>query len=159
MKLVSCALSLVLLSACSYRGAPPPSDVSYTMQQGRTTTVTVHPPPPQVVVHRRAAPVEVGTATLTSASIGADGAAVGEEAEEAETSPADRHLGDTIRHALTTDKHMAGCGVEGVHLSAENHRVRLRGRVSTLADKVAIEQRVREVRGVEAVDNEIAVLR
>lgn len=72
--------------------------------------------------------------------------------------PADRQLGARCRHALVTDARMKDVPVDRVRLSAENYRVRLRGVVPTIADKVAVEQRVREVRDVEAVDNQIFVI-
>lgn len=150
-------LSLPLLgallgtAACGYRGQPADDEVSYTRHVNRSTIVTVHRPPER----HRDRPVPVGTTSLTSAEY------VSEKNAPVELSndPADRRLNDQIRRALTSDKNMRDVSLERVQVSAVNHRVALRGSVSTLADKVAVEQRVREVKGVEAVDNDIDVLR
>lgn len=105
-------------------------------------------------------PPPVGTTTLTEALIVEGSApATGVVDETSESNPpSDRRLGDRIQNALVSDDTMKDVGMHSVRLSARNHRVRLRGVGSSIADKVAIEQRVREVRDVEAVDNELAVL-
>jgi osmotically-inducible protein OsmY len=67
-------------------------------------------------------------------------------------------MSDHIRRVLVSDRTLDDVSLERVRVTAQGGRVTLGGIVPTLADKVAIEQRVREVKGVEAVVNEIEVL-
>ena len=64
----------------------------------------------------------------------------------------------SIRQAIAGDASLAGVGTEQVRVVAVSGHVTLSGYVPTLADKVAIEQRAREVKGVEGVTNDLQVL-
>lgn len=157
MKLALCGLAFVSLAACGYRDKPADDEVTYTSRTSRGTVVTIHRPAMEGRVRKVDGPAEpVGVTTLTSAELPSnEGAAF----DDAEASPKDKQFRDKIQRSLAADKGMRDVSLERVHILATDSRVRLRGTVPTMADKVAIEQRVREVKGVEAVDNDIYVLR
>lgn len=157
MKLVWFAAVGLLATACGYRDRPADDEVSYTSRTSRGTIVTIHRPAMEGRVRKVDPPSEpVGVTSLTSAEITPQSA---ESSFDAAATPKDRQFGDRIRHSLASDKNMRDVSLDRVHIVASENRVRLRGTVPTMADKVAIEQRVREVKGVEAVDNDIYVLR
>ncbi|HVH41676.1 MAG TPA: BON domain-containing protein [Labilithrix sp.] len=159
MKAHLLVLSAVVLStACGYRGQSPASEASYTTRTSKSTTVTVHPPPPEVVSQRSE---PVGRTEITSAELVVDRRAAPVTASarpDASGGHPDRTMSDHIRRVLVSDRTLDDVSLERVRVTAQGGRVTLGGIVPTLADKVAIEQRVREVKGVEAVVNEIEVL-
>ena len=73
--------------------------------------------------------------------------------------PPDRRMSERIQKVLAADETLHDVALDRVRVVTVDGHVTLSGLVPTLADKVAIEQRVREVKGVEAIDNEIEVLR
>lgn len=73
--------------------------------------------------------------------------------------PPDRRTSEQIERALASDPTLHDVALDRVRVVTSGGQVMLSGLVPTLADKVSIEQRVREVKGVEAVDNRIEVLR
>ena len=144
---------LLLTAACGYRGDQrSANDVSYTNQTNKTTTVTVHPPDSVV-----------GTTRTTSAALSTTAKPSGPMAAaaqpEASGSPPDRRTSEKIQKTLAADQSLRDVALDRVRVVTVDGQVKLSGLVPTLADKVAIEQRVREVKGVEAVDNQIEVLR
>jgi osmotically-inducible protein OsmY len=146
-----CVLPLVLLTAaCGYRGQRGEvNEPSYVTQTSRSTTVTVHPPPPLV-----------STTRTTSAELrSTNGPLVASARPDATGKHPDRPMSERIRRSLLDDKSLHDVALDRVRVVVVGSQVKLNGIVPTLADKVAIEQRVREVKGVEGVDNEIEVLR
>jgi hypothetical protein len=136
--------------SCASARQPPPDD-SYSVCTNRVTRVTVHPPPPS----------EVSTTRTTSAALTLDESGRTEQLNappKARMMPTDVVMMDRIRSALRTDPSFRGVSLDRVRVSAIGSHVILSGFVPTLADKVSIEQRVREVRGVWSVDNEIDVI-
>lgn len=154
MRISSLAVPLFVLgtAACGYRGDQrPANDVSYTNQTSKTTTVTVHPPPPVV-----------GTTQTTSAALVTErqrGPITASAQPEVPSTHPDRRMSERIHKEITADQTLRDVALDRVRVVTVDGHVTLSGLVPTLADKVAIEQRVREVKGVEAVDNEIEVLR
>jgi len=154
MKILRLAVPLIALvtAACGYRGDQrPANDVSYTTRTSKTTTVTVHPPPPVV-----------GTTRTTSAALVTEkqrGPLTAAAQPEVPASHPDRRMSERIQKAIAADVTLRDVALDRVRVVTVDGHVTLSGLVPTLADKVAIEQRVREVKGVEAVDNEIEVLR
>ena len=143
---------LLLVAACGYRGQErPANDVSYTNHTSKSTTVTVYPPAPVV-----------GTTRTTSAALVTEKQR-GPIAASAQPAAAGRHpdrrVSERIQKAIAADETLHDVALDRVRVVTVDGHVTLSGLVPTLADKVAIEQRVREVKGVEAVDNEIEVLR
>ena len=144
---------LLVVAACGYRGEQRgANDVSYVNRTNETTTVTVHPPESVV-----------GTTQTTSAALSTTdkqrGPMTAAAQPEPSRSPPDRRTSEKIQQALAADQTLADVALDRVRVVTVDGQVTLSGLVPTLADKVAIEQRVREIKGVEAVDNQIEVLR
>lgn len=149
-----------LASACStYKGQKPTNDASYTTHTNASTTVTVYPPEP----------VLVSTTRTTSSRLGVDkqGLETPDKQPMLTDSPQsakvpghpDSRMSERIHKALNADDTLRDVDIHRLRVVTVDGQVTLSGAVPTLADKVAIEQRVREVKGVEAVDNELEVLR
>jgi hypothetical protein len=145
---------LLVLAACGSRGQRPADDVSYTTQTSRSTTVTVHPPPP-VVSNTRTTSAELRAARPGDTPVNS----LAHRDEAPGYGSADAQKTNEIRNALATERALRDVEMGRVRVVALDGRVVLSGYVSTIADKVAIEQRVREVKGVETVANDIQVLR
>ncbi len=153
LRLAAPLLFLLTVTACGRSDQRPANDVvSYTNRTSKTTTVTVYPPA-----------TVVGTTRTTSAAL-----SVAEKERGPMTASAhpdisgrhpDRRMSDRIQKVLAADEALRDVALDRVRIVSVDGHVTLSGLVPTLADKVAIEQRVREVKGVEAVDNEIEVLR
>jgi osmotically-inducible protein OsmY len=60
-----------------------------------------------------------------------------------------------IRAAIRPDKELPASMLARVRIAARDAKVTLCGTVPTVADKVEVEQRVRQVSGVETVDNQL----
>ncbi|MDF2694612.1 MAG: hypothetical protein K0S65_2995, partial [Labilithrix sp.] len=130
---------------------PSNDPVSYTNRTSASTTVTVQPPAPEVATTETTGAdvvLERGRAPL-SASVQPD----------VSSGHPDRQLSDRIGRTLGSDQSLRGVALDRVRIRSVDGHVTLHGLVPTLADKVAIEQRVREVKGVTAVNNAIEVLR
>ena len=148
---------LLVTAACGYRGEQrSANDVSYTNRTNKATTVTVYPPDSVV-----------GTTQTTSSALVADtttptprrGPMTAAAQPEPSGAPPDRRTSEQIERALASDPTLHDVALDRVRVVTSGGQVMLSGLVPTLADKVSIEQRVREVKGVEAVDNRIEVLR
>jgi len=143
---------LLVTAACAHRGEQRPADdVSYTNRTSKTTTVTVYPPA-----------TVVGTTQTTSAGLVVDkqrGPIAASAQPEVPAGHPDRRTSERIQKELAADETLHDVALDRVRVVTVDGHVTLSGIVPTLADKVAIEQRVREVKGVEAVDNQIEVLR
>jgi hypothetical protein len=140
------------IGGCGFGDDRPSNDpVSYTNRTSASTTVTVQPPAPEVATTETTGAdvvLERGRAPL-SASVQPD----------VSSGHPDRQLSDRIGRTLGSDQSLRGVALDRVRIRSVDGHVTLHGLVPTLADKVAIEQRVREVKGVTAVDNAIEVLR
>src|SRR5262249_32982301 len=111
-------------------GPPPPPEAT-----SAASTTRADLPPPE-----RKAPI--------SASV----------APDASGTHLDRRVSDHIRKALAEDTALREVAIERVRIETVDGKVTLSGLVPTVADKVAIEQRVRAVKGVKSVDNQMEVL-
>jgi len=144
---------LLLVAACGYRGDQrDANDVSYVNRTNEATTVTVHPPA-----------TVVGTTRTTSAALATADESRGPMTASAQPEPSrthpDRGTSEKIQKELAADRTLRDVALDRVRVVTVDGQVTLSGLVPTLADKVTIEQRVREVKGVNAVDNQIEVLR
>lgn len=148
---------LVSAAACGYRGGPAewPDEVSYTNRTSKTTTVTVYPAAHPVTNDwGREKP---GLTKLTSSHLVIR--TRGDEPPPPTGTPLDARTTERIQTALTNDQTLRNVAVDRLNLVSVDGNVTIVGTVPTIADKVEIEQKVREVRGVEAVNNEIKVWR
>jgi BON domain len=154
------AAVLVLATACG--GSPDDrranDALTYTNRTSASTTVTVEPPPPDVAASgQKGAPAtETTNAEVVLARRGPVAASA--QPDISGRHP-DRRVSERIRRVLANDDTLGDIELDRVRVVTVQGHVTLRGLVPTMADKVAIEQRVREVKGVIAVDNAIEVLR
>jgi hypothetical protein len=73
------------------------------------------------------------------------------------TSTSDQNLNTQIRQALNADSSLSGVG-RNVTLTTNNGKVTLNGSVASEGDKLKIEQKVKQMSGVENVNNELQVV-
>lgn len=143
MKVVATVLSLTLAcAACASSntsGGRRDTDPTYTVHKNDGTSVTV----------------------TTGAEIGQTSQALVTNADPA-TAPGhgqeDSQLSSTVRSELRADRALRTVPMEKVRITVVESTAYLNGSVPTVADSVAVEQRVREVKGVKSVRNELEVL-
>jgi hypothetical protein len=141
-------------TACGASSQAPANDLSYTTRTSRSTTVTVHPPPPLVSTTRTSSAdldvTQKGHIPVNSLAYRNDAPGYGD---------ADIRMTQLVRQSLASDPSLRDVATDRVRVVVVSGRALLSGYIPTLADKVAVEQRIREVKGIEGVDNELQVLR
>jgi hypothetical protein len=140
-------------AACGYREKPASTshDVSFTHQTDPGTTVTVYP-----AAHPIGHLDEPGVTRITSSQliIRRTGPRV---AAAVRGTPVAEGTCDHLRQVLIADPALHNVSVRELQFMQLDGRMTLVGVVPTLADKVEIEQKVREASAVQEVDNELEV--
>lgn len=136
--------ALALVIGCGHIDDPPPQNASYVSwaKQGAT-----------------GASAPAASAQTTSAEIPQPppGPMVVSSQPDARSAD-DRRLADQIRRTLSAEPSLKNAELDRVRVMTANGKVTLNGMVPTAADSTTIEQKIRELKGVTGVDNQIEVL-
>ena len=133
-----------LAVGCGHIDDPPPQNASYVSWANQGTT---------------GAPAPAASAQTTSADIQQPppGPMVVSSQPDARNAD-DRKLADQIRKTLSAEASLKNAELDRVRVMTASGKVTLNGMVPTSADSTTIEQKIRALGGVTAVDNQIEVL-
>ena len=136
--------AFVLVAGCGHIDDVPPQNASYVSWANQSAS---------------GAPGPASSVTTTSASIQQPppGPMVFSSQPEGRTGE-DRKLAELIRRTLSADPSLKNAELDRVRVQTDKGKVTLNGMVPTSADASTIEQEIRGLKGVSAVDNQIEVL-
>lgn len=135
----------LLLVGCGHIEDPPPQNASYVSWTKQGTAGANGP-----------APTAVSSAQTTSAEVVRGPVTVSSQPDG--HTAADRRLAEQIRRKLIAEPTLKDAELDRVRVVTTDGKVTLNGIVPTSADSSTIEQQIRELKDVTAVDNQIEVL-
>lgn len=139
------ALLVVLLAGCGHIDDPPPQNASYVSWTNQGASGT-----------NGSAPAPASSATTTSAEMTRGPVTV--SSQPSGHTVADRRLAEQIRKKLVAEPTLKDAQLDRVRVVTTDGKVTLNGIVPTSADASTIEQKIRELKDVTGVDNQIEVL-
>ena len=133
-----------LLAGCGHIDDPPPQNAQYVSWANQSANGTPGP----------AASTKTTSADIPQPPFGPMVVSSQPDGRSAD----DRKLADLIRKTLIAEPALKNAELDRVRVMTDSGKVTLNGMVPSSADSATIEQKIRALKGVTALDNQIEVL-